>query len=148
MISSSWNHFMSFPPRRRLWLLPLGLQGVKSWCCCAGKSLCTAWPFPPREYLHVQSTASHPNPAQTAPAHFPSSCSRCAGSGQLWVTQGHRAHEEQGAWSSQLAPGKGDKNENIKQIFWCFCWFASRTHKILSKQGDALFQTHLSLFQT
>lgn len=87
---------------------------------------------------------------QTPPAHFPSSCSRCAvaqaSSGSPRDTEPTRSRD----WSSQLAlaPGKGDKNGKIKQIFWCFCWFASCTHKILSEQGDGLFQTHLSLFQT
>lgn len=83
---------------------------------------------------------------QTPPARFPSSCSRCA---VAQASSGSpRDTEEQRDWSSQLAPGKGDKNGKIKQIFWWFCCFASCTHKILSKQRNGLFQTHLSLFQT
>lgn len=90
-------------------------------------------------YLHVQTTPSHLNPSTNSPCTFPFILFQVwSGSGQLWVTQGHRAHEEQRDWSSQLAlaPGKGDKNGKRKQIFWCLCWFVSCTHKILSKQRD------------
>lgn len=126
-----------FPTYTEAVASPFGITGSEN--AALGNLFVTRGLLLTENYLHVQTTLSHLNPCTNSPCTFPFILFQvCSGSGQLWVTQGHRAHEGQRDWSSQLAlaPAKGDKNGKIKQIFCWFCWFASCPHKILSKQGD------------